>query len=170
MQLVLLIMILTVGLVELTGMFVCTEGQRRSAKSPTVLCPSAKPSKPTDQTGAIATANQVGGGGGVAANEQLVSDVEHNVMLQQQREQLQTQLVLQQQLHNELQQHLKLQQEHHQLQAQLMVSHVHIVSLMCSVLCQSFAASCFTSYRYIHVYFLLLLILHVVTKLGSCCV
>jgi len=52
----------------------------------------------------------------------MVSDAERNVMLQQQREQLQAQLVLQQQLHNELQQHLKLQQEHHQLQAQLMVT------------------------------------------------
>jgi len=93
--------------------FVHAEGQRRSAKSPT----AAKQSKPGDPTAAGAVAS---------ANEQLLSDAERNVMLQQQREHLQAQLVLQQQLHSELQQHLKLQQEHHQLQAQLMVSDVSI--------------------------------------------
>jgi len=99
---------------------VCVEGQRRSAKSPT----AAKSPKPGDQTvanqagGSVAGANQMAA---ASANDQLVSDVERNVLLQQQREQLQAQLVLQQQLHSELQQHLKLQQEHHQLQAQLMV-------------------------------------------------
>lgn len=86
-----------------------------------MLSPTAKPPKPGDQT-----ANQTGAGAGAAANEQLVSDAERNVMLQQQREHLQAQLALQQQLHNELQQHLKLQQEHHQLQAQLMVSNLSI--------------------------------------------
>ena len=73
--------------------------------------------------GTNATASQTG-----AVNEQLVSDAERNVMLQQQREHLQAQLVLQQQLHNELQQHLKLQQEHHQLQAQLMVNVIVLIS------------------------------------------
>jgi len=93
---------------------VCFEGQRRSAKSPTVIVPATKPpSKAGDQPGAGSTAT---------ANEQMASDMERNVMLQQQKEHLQAQLVLQQQLHNELQQHLKLQQEHHQLQTQLMVS------------------------------------------------
>jgi len=70
----------------------------------------------------------------VAANEQLASDVERNVMLEQQREHLQAQLALQRQLHNELQQHLKLQHEHHQLQAQLMVS---IASISTVQLCFS---------------------------------
>jgi len=109
----------------LVGMFdclcMCAKGQRRSAKSPTAV----RPAKPVgDQTGAVATANQTGAGAGPSANDQqaMVSDAERNVMLQQQREQLQAQLVLQQQLHSELQQHLKLQQEHHQLQAQLMVT------------------------------------------------
>jgi len=99
--------------------FVRVEGQRRSAKLPSVLSQAAKSPKPGDQTGASVTANQTGAGDGAAANEQLVLDVERNV---QKREHLQAQLVLQRQLHNELQQHLKLQHEHHQLQAQLMVS------------------------------------------------
>ena len=89
------------------------EGQRRSAKSPTTT--TAKSAKPGDQTAGSAAAV-------TGNNEDELSDAERNVMLQQQREQLQAQLVLQQQLHSELQQHLKLQQEHHQLQAQLMVS------------------------------------------------
>ena len=84
---------------------------------------TAKPLKPGDLT-----ANQTGIGTGAAANEQLASDMERNVMLEQQREHLQAQLALQRQLHNELQQHLKLQHEHHQLQAQLMVC---IVELLC---------------------------------------
>lgn len=50
-----------------------------------------------------------------------LSELERNMTLQQQRQHLQTQLVLQQQLHDELQQHLRLQQEHQQLQAQLKV-------------------------------------------------
>ena len=50
-----------------------------------------------------------------------LSELERNLTLQQQRQHLQTQLVLQQQLHDELQQHLRLQQEHQQLQAQLKV-------------------------------------------------
>ena len=97
-------------------------GQRRMVKSPTLPGQTAKPTKPGDLTGAGAAANQVGSGAGVETNEQLASDVERNVMLEQQREHLQAQLALQRQLHNELQQHLKLQHEHHQLQAQLMVS------------------------------------------------
>lgn len=84
-----------------------------------MLGPSPKPVKPGDQVGAVVAANHAGG---AAASEQPLSDVDRNVMLKQQREQLQAQLVLQQQLHNELEQHLRLQQEHHQLQAQLMAS------------------------------------------------
>ena len=80
--------------------------------------------KPTDQTASTVTANQMGAGAVVSANEQLVSDVERSV---QKREHLEAQLVLQRQLHNELQQHLKLQQEHHQLQTQLMVSNSIII-------------------------------------------
>jgi len=88
-----------------------------------VLSQTAKPSKPGDPTGAGVTASQAGSGTVAASNEQLASDMERNVMLEQQREHLQAQLALQRQLHNELQQHLKLQHEHHQLQAQLMVSY-----------------------------------------------
>ena len=102
---------------------VCAEGQRRTAKSPTVPGQTAKPSKPGEMA-----ANQTGSGTSAAANEQLASDVERNVMLEQQREHLQAQLALQRQLHNELQQHLKLQHEHHQLQAQLMVSSINQLS------------------------------------------
>jgi len=108
----------------------CVKGQRRSNKSPTVLSPPAKPSKSIDQTGASATTNQLGAGAGATADEQVMSDVERNVVLQQQREHLQAQLALQQQLHNELQQHLKLQQEHHQLQTQLMVTNISIVVIV----------------------------------------
>ena len=92
---------------------------------------AAKPSKPGDLTGASVTANQTVAGTGVAANEQLSSDMERNVMLEQQREHLQAQLALQRQLHNELQQHLKLQHEHHQLQAQLMVSYHTVLPVSC---------------------------------------
>lgn len=53
-----------------------------------------------------------------------LSELERNLTLQQQRQHLQTQLVLQQQLHDELQQHLRLQQEHQQLQAQLKVKQI----------------------------------------------
>jgi len=98
--------------------WVC-EGQRRpTPKSPSVPSPAAKPSK----------AACVETGGRPATKEQM----ERNVMLQQQREHLQAQLVLQQQLHNELEQHLKLQQEHDELQAQLMVRcYINITGFTC---------------------------------------
>lgn len=75
------------------------------------------------------SAKSVGSKSGTTQAAHL-SELERSLTLQQQRQHLQTQLVLQQQLHDELQQHLRLQQEHQQLQAQLKVSGV--AGLFCS--------------------------------------